>query len=58
LALDHAKGKGIEVKEEIRKAKDKYGRGSLHIAAEGGSLVICKYLIETLKLDVDPKDAK
>ncbi|MCL7032641.1 hypothetical protein MKW94_027747, partial [Papaver nudicaule] len=58
LALNHAKGEEIGVREEIRKAKDRDGRGSLHIAAAGGSLQVCRYLLETLKLDVDPKDGR
>ncbi|XP_026451392.1 protein TANC1-like [Papaver somniferum] len=56
LALDHAKGEGIAVEKSIAKAVDECGQGSLHIAAEGGSLNVCKYLLETLKLDVNSKD--
>ncbi|MCL7034494.1 hypothetical protein MKW94_018521, partial [Papaver nudicaule] len=56
LALDHAKAEGIGVGEAIRKLVDECGRGSLHIAAVGGSLNVCKYLLETLKIDVDSKD--
>ncbi|MCL7022380.1 hypothetical protein MKW94_028824, partial [Papaver nudicaule] len=57
LALDHAKGKGIGVTEAIGKLRDKHGKRLLHYAAEGGRLEICRYLIEKLKLDVDPKAA-
>ncbi|KAI3938417.1 hypothetical protein MKW98_015316 [Papaver atlanticum] len=56
LALDHAKGEGIAVDKSIGEVVDECGPGSLHIAAEGGSLNVCKYLLETLKLDVDSKD--
>ncbi|KAI3987393.1 hypothetical protein MKX01_042397 [Papaver californicum] len=38
--------------------KDQNGGGSLHVAAAGGSLEVCKYLIEKLKLDVDSKDGE
>ncbi|MCL7034495.1 hypothetical protein MKW94_018522, partial [Papaver nudicaule] len=53
LAVDYAKVEGIGVKEAMEKLGAKYEKGFLQIAAEGGSLQVCKYLIETLKLDVD-----
>ncbi|KAI3885697.1 hypothetical protein MKX03_027887 [Papaver bracteatum] len=56
LASDHAQGEEIGVATTIGKMRDKDERGCLHFAAAGGSLEVCKYLIETLKLDVDPKD--
>ncbi|MCL7037782.1 hypothetical protein MKW94_029556, partial [Papaver nudicaule] len=58
LALSYAKGEGIEVAEAIDELVLEDGRGSLHFAAAGGSLQVCKYLIETLKLDVDSKDGE
>ncbi|KAI3861576.1 hypothetical protein MKW98_000528 [Papaver atlanticum] len=56
LASDHAKGEEIGVATTIGKMRDEDERGCLHFAPAGGSLEVCKYLIETLKLDVDPKD--
>ncbi|XP_026437761.1 ankyrin-2-like [Papaver somniferum] len=56
LASDLAKGEGIGVAEAIRKLVLENGKGFLHVAAAGGSLEVCKYLIENLKLDVDSKD--
>ncbi|KAI3893432.1 hypothetical protein MKX03_020276 [Papaver bracteatum] len=56
LASDHAKGEGIGVADVIGKIRDEDGRGSLHFASTGGSLEVCKYLLESLKLDVDSKD--
>ncbi|KAI3843953.1 hypothetical protein MKX03_002384, partial [Papaver bracteatum] len=44
--------------EAIKKVKLEDGRGLLHSAAAGGSLRVCKYLIEDLKLDVDTKDGE
>ncbi|KAI3855614.1 hypothetical protein MKX03_013999 [Papaver bracteatum] len=54
LALKHVEAQGIEVGKLV----DKDGDGCLHFAADGGSLNICKYLLETLKFDVDSKDGK
>ncbi|MCL7027070.1 hypothetical protein MKW94_000026, partial [Papaver nudicaule] len=54
LALDHARDEGIGVTEAIANLRDN-GKGLLHYAAEGGRLEVCRYLIETLKLDVDSK---
>ncbi|KAI3987392.1 hypothetical protein MKX01_042396 [Papaver californicum] len=56
LALNHADDEGIAVAKSIGKVKDEDGKGCLHFAAAGGSLEVCKYLIEKLKLDVDSKD--
>ncbi|XP_026418659.1 ankyrin-3-like [Papaver somniferum] len=56
LASDHAKGEGIGVATAIAKIRDEDERGCLHFAAAGGSLEVCKYLIEKLKLDLDSKD--
>ncbi|RZC59869.1 hypothetical protein C5167_007171 [Papaver somniferum] len=69
LALKHAEAQGIEVGKAIGKLVDvggkglaklfnEGGRGCLHFAAEGGSLNVCKYLLETLKVDVDSVDGK
>ncbi|KAI3859139.1 hypothetical protein MKX03_017845, partial [Papaver bracteatum] len=44
------------VKEAIGKLISEDGRGFLHFAVQGGSLNLCKYLLETLKLNVDSKD--
>ncbi|MCL7044833.1 hypothetical protein MKW94_000997, partial [Papaver nudicaule] len=38
------------------KKTNRYGSGSLHAAAKGGSLNVCEYLLDTLKFDVDAKD--
>ncbi|KAI3893433.1 hypothetical protein MKX03_020277, partial [Papaver bracteatum] len=56
LASDHAKDEGIGVATAIAKIRDEDERGCLHFAAAGGSLEVCKYLIENLKLDVNSKD--
>ncbi|KAI3837558.1 hypothetical protein MKX03_033581, partial [Papaver bracteatum] len=58
LALNHADDEMIALAKSIGKVKDEDGRGCLHFAAAGGSLEVCKYLIEKLKLDVDSKDGK
>ncbi|MCL7037781.1 hypothetical protein MKW94_029555, partial [Papaver nudicaule] len=58
LALKHAENEGIGVTEAIKKLTLEDGRGSLHFAAAGGSLKVCKYLLEELKLDVDSKDGE
>ncbi|XP_026385337.1 ankyrin-1-like [Papaver somniferum] len=69
LALKHAEAQGIEVGKAIGKLVDvggkglgkifdEGGRGCLHFAAEGGSLNVCKYLLDTLKVDVDAIDGK
>ncbi|KAI3893438.1 hypothetical protein MKX03_020282, partial [Papaver bracteatum] len=61
LASNLAKGEGIGVAEAIGKVKGENGLdggGCLHSAAIGGSLNVCKYLIEDLKLDVDSRDRK
>ncbi|KAI3843955.1 hypothetical protein MKX03_002386 [Papaver bracteatum] len=58
LALNHAKGERIGVAETVEKLINEGGRGSLHVAAAGGGLEVCKYLLETLKLDVDSRDRK
>ncbi|MCL7043873.1 hypothetical protein MKW94_023091, partial [Papaver nudicaule] len=56
LALDNTKGDETGVGNAIIKFRDEDKRGSLHFAASGGSLNICKYLLDTLKLKVDAKD--
>ncbi|XP_026400972.1 serine/threonine-protein phosphatase 6 regulatory ankyrin repeat subunit B-like isoform X2 [Papaver somniferum] len=56
LALNIAEGEGVGVTEAIGKVKDEDGGGSLHFAAAGGSLNVCRYLIEKLKFDLDSKD--
>ncbi|KAI3957162.1 hypothetical protein MKW98_002789 [Papaver atlanticum] len=48
------KGDGLAI--TIERLKDKLGRGSLIFAAVGGSVNVCKYLLEELNLDVDVKD--
>ncbi|KAI3837561.1 hypothetical protein MKX03_033584, partial [Papaver bracteatum] len=58
FAFNCAKDKGVGVAEAIGKVKLEDGRGLLHSAAGGGSLQVCKYLIENLKLDVDTKDGE
>ncbi|XP_048140750.1 putative ankyrin repeat protein RF_0381 [Rhodamnia argentea] len=40
----------------IADAKDDKGRGALHFSAIEGNMELCKYLLEELKLDVNPKD--
>ncbi|KAI3926256.1 hypothetical protein MKW98_028392 [Papaver atlanticum] len=58
LALNHADDEMLALAKSIGKVKDEDGRGCLHFAAAGGSLEVCKYLLEKLKLDVDSKDGK
>ncbi|XP_026387906.1 26S proteasome non-ATPase regulatory subunit 10-like [Papaver somniferum] len=58
FAFNCAKDKGVGVAEAIKKVKLEGGGGLLHSAAAGGSLKLCKYLIEDLKLDVDTKDGE
>ncbi|RZC59867.1 hypothetical protein C5167_007170 [Papaver somniferum] len=51
------KAQGVEVGKAIRKLVDEDdGESLLHAAATGGRLNVCKYLVETLKVDVDFKD--
>ncbi|KAI3895173.1 hypothetical protein MKX03_025565 [Papaver bracteatum] len=40
----------------IQRLKDRLGRGSLALAAAGGSVNVCRYLLEELNVDVDEKD--
>ncbi|KAI3926258.1 hypothetical protein MKW98_028394 [Papaver atlanticum] len=54
--IPHAELLTAAYKGELNRFKN--GRGCLHFAAAGGSLNVCKYLIENLKLDVDSKCEK
>lgn len=55
--MNHAKDEEIGLGNAIGKVTGEDKRGSLHYAAAaGGSLNVCKYLIETLKLDVGSED--
>ncbi|XP_021848418.1 uncharacterized protein [Spinacia oleracea] len=49
---------GEQTAKEVLGAKDSSGRTILHIAASGGRTPICKYLVETIKFDVNGKDLK
>ncbi|MCL7022802.1 hypothetical protein MKW94_014876, partial [Papaver nudicaule] len=55
LAFKHAENEGIGVGKLLGELVDGARKGCLHLVA-GGSLLVCKYLLEELKLDVDPKD--
>uniref|UniRef100_A0ACD6AGU2 Uncharacterized protein n=3 Tax=Avena sativa TaxID=4498 RepID=A0ACD6AGU2_AVESA len=49
-------GRGAEgrrLAEKLGAVRDGYGNGLLHSAALGGSLPVCRYLVEDLRLDVD-----
>uniref|UniRef100_A0ACD6A0G3 Uncharacterized protein n=1 Tax=Avena sativa TaxID=4498 RepID=A0ACD6A0G3_AVESA len=51
-----AVGRGAEgrrLAEKLGAVRDGYGNGLLHSAAIGGSLPVCRYLVEDLRLDVD-----
>ncbi|XP_048136311.1 ankyrin-1-like isoform X3 [Rhodamnia argentea] len=54
LASQLDDGRGMA--RTIADAKDDKGCGALHFAATEGNMEVCKYLLEELKLDVDPKD--
>ncbi|XP_056168689.1 uncharacterized protein LOC115690823 [Syzygium oleosum] len=56
LASQFDDGRGMAI--TIADAKDDKGRGALHLAAIEGKIEVCKYLLEELKLDVDPKDVE
>ncbi|MCL7046394.1 hypothetical protein MKW94_021018, partial [Papaver nudicaule] len=58
LALSYAEKKGVGVGKAIGKLVDEEGKGCLLYAAEGNNVEVCKYLLETLKLDVHSKDGK
>lgn len=47
---------GQGVAQALSDVKDGNGRGPLHFAARGGCNELCKYMVEELKLPVDPKD--
>ncbi|KAI3895174.1 hypothetical protein MKX03_025566 [Papaver bracteatum] len=49
------KGDGLAI--TIERLKDRLGRGSLIFAAAGGSVNVCRYLLEELNLEVDVKDS-
>lgn len=51
-ALDDGQG----VAQALSDVKDGNGRGPLHFAARGGCNELCQYMVEELKLPVDPKD--
>jgi hypothetical protein len=49
-------GRGAEgrrLAEKLGAVRDGYGTGLLHTAALGGSLPVCRYLVEDLLLDVN-----
>ncbi|KAI3841285.1 hypothetical protein MKW98_007766 [Papaver atlanticum] len=48
------RGDGLAI--TIERLKDRLGRGSLIFAAAGGSVNVCRYLLEELNLDIDVKD--
>ena len=51
-----ALGRGAEgrrLAEKLGAVRDGYGWGLMHYAALGGSLPVCRYLLENLRLDVD-----
>ncbi|KAI6692634.1 hypothetical protein NL676_020344 [Syzygium grande] len=56
LASQLDDGRGVA--RTIADAKNDKGRGALHFAAMEGKIEVCKYLLEELKLDVDPKDVE
>ncbi|KAL2900586.1 Ankyrin-1 [Bienertia sinuspersici] len=47
---------GEQTAREVLGAKDPKGRTILHIAAEKGRTHVCKYLVETIKCDVNVRD--
>lgn len=47
-------GKGLA--RTVADVKDANKRTALHFAAREGRTEVCKYLLEELKLDIDPKD--
>jgi len=49
-ALGGENGRGAE---KVRAARDSNGLGPLHLAAAGGKLPVCRYLVEELRLDVN-----
>ncbi|XBH84200.1 hypothetical protein VPH35_072446 [Triticum aestivum] len=44
---------GSRLAEKMGAVRDGYGMGLLHTAALGGSLPVCRYLVEDIRLDVD-----
>lgn len=44
---------GSRLAEKLGAVRDGYGMGLLHTAALGGSLPVCRYLVEDIRLDVD-----
>uniref|UniRef100_A0ACD6AQP7 Uncharacterized protein n=1 Tax=Avena sativa TaxID=4498 RepID=A0ACD6AQP7_AVESA len=49
-------GRGTEgrrLAEKLAAVRDGFGNGLLHAAAFGGSLPVCRYLVEDLRMDVD-----
>jgi hypothetical protein len=49
-------GRGAEgrrLADKLGAVRDGYGNGLLHAAVVGGSLPVCRYLVEDLRLDVD-----
>ncbi|KNA12819.1 hypothetical protein SOVF_122490 [Spinacia oleracea] len=47
---------GEQKAKEILGGKDSKGRTILHIAASEGRTLICKYLVDTIKFDINSKD--
>jgi hypothetical protein len=51
-----AVGRGAEgrrLAEKLGAVRDGFGNGLLHSAVLGGSLPMCRYLVEDLRMDVD-----
>jgi hypothetical protein len=49
-------GRGAEgrrLADKLGAVRDGFGNGLLHAAVAGGSLPVCRYLVEDLRMDVD-----
>ena len=44
---------GRRLAEKLAAVRNGYGIGLLHAAAFGGSLPVCRYLVEDLQMDID-----
>lgn len=51
-ALDEGQG----IAKAVLDVKDANGRGALHFAAQSGKDEVCRFLVEELRLPVDPQD--
>ncbi|XP_056686151.1 uncharacterized protein [Spinacia oleracea] len=49
---------GEQRAKELLRAEGLTGRTILHIAASGGRTPICRYLVETVKIDINIKDSR